>query len=104
MDHRRMYTGIAGTSLHKIQKHLQEIKVAASVHSAVSVSLRSSEEFSGDFSFKFKNFWGGPASPFYFVLFMFLLPFQKNYNVIIMVFKKLCLLTHASWIYMLNKQ
>ena len=51
-----MYTGIAGTSLHKIQKHLQEIKVAASVHSAVSVSLRSSEEFSGDFSFKFKNF------------------------------------------------
>ena len=37
MHHTWMYTGMAGTDLHKIQKHLQETKI--SVHLAGSVAL-----------------------------------------------------------------
>ena len=41
-------------------------------------NLRNFEEFRGDISFNSKDFWGGLASPLYFALFTFLLPFPEK--------------------------
>ena len=39
MHHTWMYTGMAGTDLRKIQKHLQETKISVFVHLEGSVTL-----------------------------------------------------------------